>query len=323
MYDLIVKYFEHTITPEEKNRLFSGMETDEKLKIEFATIQNIRSLTTLLPAKEDQIDGVRGLLDFKQAKKKKSYTLPVKHIIGYAVAVCAAVLLTWTVTIGIDDGEESLAIEYEEVSAPSGQRVLVKLHDGTTVWLNAHSTLRYPNQFGKERIVELDGEAFFEVKEDRKKPFVVTTDKLNIEVLGTHFNVHAYKGRDEFRISLLEGAVQIYDRKDESKMLFLNPNEQAELIENKLIKTTFSNTDFLLWREGVYAFDDVTFGDLIKKLEFYYDITIEVRNQNINKYRYSGKFRQRDGVESVLHTLQKVHYFRFVKDDALNKITIK
>lgn len=323
MYDLVEKYFNNTITPEEKIILFSKMMMDEDLKIEFASIQNLRALTTLFPVNDDRADGIKKLLDFKQSRKKKPFVLPVRHIIGYAATICIAILLTWTIA-GTDKKEKPVEIGYEEISAPAGQRALVKLHDGTTVWLNAKSTLRYPNQFpGRNRTVELDGEAFFEVKENSEKPFIVSTEKVDIQVLGTHFNVFAYKGRNEFRTSLLEGAVKIYDRRDETKAIFLEPNEQAELIENKLIKTSFNSRDFLLWREGVYSFDDVPFREIIRKLELYYDIVININNKQIDNYKFSGKFRQRDGVESVLRTLQKVRYFRFIKDDELNTITIR
>lgn len=322
MHDLITRYFDSTITLEEKEILFSEMLIDDDLKKEFASIQNLRALTALFPVNDDRSDGIEKLLDFKQSRKRKSFILPVRHILGYAVAICIAVLSTWTF-ININKAKNSPEIEYEEISAPAGQRAFVKLHDGTTVWLNARSTLRYPNQFGKERIVELDGEAFFEVKKDQGKPFVVSTEKLDIRVLGTHFNVYAYKGWNEFKTSLIEGSVQVYDRKDKSKYLSLEPNEQAELINNKLIKTTFDCKDFLLWKDGIYSFDDVAFSDIIKKLEFYYDIVIDINNHHLDTYKFSGKFRQRDGVESVLRTLQKVRYFRFVKDDELNKITIK
>jgi len=322
MHDLITKYFHNTITPEEKEILFSEMMLDDDLKKEFASIQNLHALTALFPVNDDQVDGIKKLLDFKQSRRKKLSALPVKHIIGYAATICIAILSTWAVA---NVNESKLAeISYEEICAPAGQRAFVKLHDGTKVWLNARSTLRYPNQFSdRNRIVELEGEAFFEVQEDQEKPFIVSTEKLDIQVLGTHFNVYAYKGRNEFRTSLLEGSVHVYDRKDKSKRLFLEPNEQAELIDNKLIKTYFDSKDFLLWREGIYSFDDVSFSDIIKKLELYYDIVIKVDNQQINTYKFSGKFRRRDGVESVLRTLQKVRYFNYVKDDDLNIITVK
>lgn len=79
----------------------------------------------------------------------------------------------------------------------------------------------------------------------------------------------------------------------------------------------------MLWKEGVYAFDDASFSDIIKKLELYYDVTIVQKNKQLDRYRFSGKFRQRDGVESVLQILQKVYSFSFVKDEDRNCITIR
>ena len=219
---------------------------------------------------------------------------------------------------------EEPAIAYEEFSTPSGQRALLKLHDGTTVWLNARSTLRYPNHFGKnERKVELDGEAFFEVKQNGKVPFVISTEKANIKVLGTKFNVFAYKGHEEFNTSLVEGSVKVYQGESDADALDITPHECVFLSDGKLVKSYFDNSDFLLWKEGIYAFDDVPFSYIIKKLELYYDITIIQKNKKLDQYRFSGKFRQGDGVESVLQTLQKVYYFSFIKDEENNCITIR
>ena len=79
---------------------------------------------------------------------------------------------------------------------------------------------------------------------------------------------------------------------------------------------------FLLWKEGIYAFDDQPFNEIIKKLELYYDVTIILNNAKLNNYRFTGKFRQRDGIESVLRTLQRIYKFSYKKDDELNRIII-
>lgn len=197
------------------------------------------------------------------------------------------------------------------------------MHDGTVVWLNARSRLHYPNRFsGAERKVELDGEAFFEDFRNEEAPFVVSTEKLDIKVLGTKFNVFAYKGKNEFTTALIEGSVKLYQSDNESVAMYMSPNDYAELKDGRLVKSKISSTDFLLWKEGIYAFDDIPFGEIIKKLELYYDITIEIRNKKLNNYKFSGKFRQRDGVESALRTMQKIYYFSYHKDEELNKITI-
>lgn len=324
MHNLIIKYFEGTITQDEKDLLFSEMRIYEDLKVEFASVQNIHALTSLLPVENDRSHGLENLLRFKQCHKFQSNRQSLKNLIGYAAAICIAVVTTWAVMNLSLEKVEPFTIAYQEFSVPAGQRALVKLHDGTSVWLSARSTLRYPNQFvNNERRVELDGEAYFEVSRDENKPFVVATEKLDIKVLGTNFNVFAYKGRNDFNTSLIEGSVKIYDKRDESKALELKPNERAELVDNILIRRSFTNKDFLLWKEGIYAFDDVPFNDILNKLELYYDVAISINNSRLSNYNFSGKFRQRDGVESVLSTLQKISNFSYIKDDELNTITIR
>ena len=324
MHILITKYFEGEITAAERKLLFSMIQTDEKLRKDFSSVQNLYALSSWLPNENDEFEAVDKLAAFKHTHcRKKRYPIHIlKHAAGYAAAICITILSTWMVMNYREPAEEM--VTYEEFTTPSGQRAMVKLHDGTTVWLNARSTLRYPNHFAREeRKVELDGEAFFDVEHNEHKPFVVSTEKLDIKVLGTKFNVFAYKGREEFNTALLEGSVKVYERMNEEKALFMNPNECVELKDNKLVKRPMGNTDFLLWKEGIYAFDDVPFEDIIKKFELYYDIVITVNNSKLMKYKFSGKFRQRDGVESALRTLRKVYYFTYIKDEENNNIVIR
>ncbi len=315
MHILITKYFEGEITAAERKLLFSMIQTDEKLRKDFSSVQNLYALSSWLPNENDEFEAVDKLAAFKHTHcRKKRYPIHIlKHAAGYAAAICITILSTWMVMNDREPAEEM--VTYEEFTTPSGQRAMVKLHDGTTVWLNARSTLRYPNHFAREeRKVELDGEAFFDVEHNEHKPFVVSTEKLDIKVLGTKFNVFAYKGREEFNTALLEGSVKVYERMNE---------ECVELKDNKLVKRPMGNTDFLLWKEGIYAFDDVPFEDIIKKFELYYDIVITVNNSKLMKYKFSGKFRQRDGVESALRTLRKVYYFTYIKDEENNNIVIR
>ncbi len=326
MHILITKYFNKEITTEEKAELFFLMQTDKELHKEFVSMQNLSALSASLPAEGDEMKAVGKLLQFKQAHKneKKKFVHLTRHFVGYAAAICLAVLSTWTIMNYQRDNAIEEQLAFEEFSTPPGQRAQVKLHDGTVVWLNARSRLRYPNRFsGAERKVELDGEAFFEVFRNEEAPFVVSTEKLDIKVLGTKFNVFAYKGKNEFTTALIEGSVKLYQSDNESVAMYMSPNDYAELKDGRLVKSKISSTDFLLWKEGIYAFDDIPFGEIIKKLELYYDITIEIRNKKLNNYKFSGKFRQRDGIESVLKTLQKIYNFSYVKDEELNTITIR
>jgi ferric-dicitrate binding protein FerR (iron transport regulator) len=328
MYDLITKYFEGQLSPKEKSELFSRIHTNEEWRKEFITIQNIRGLTSWIPSDADEANAIGKLLVFKQSRKEKDKRSFYRHWMGYAAAILMSIFSTWSFfhfsTRETVPNEEIATIYYEEFTAPAGQRALLKLQDGTTVWLNARTTLRYPNRFSKnERKVELDGEAFFEVKENKDTPFIVHTEALSIKVTGTKFNVFAYRESREFSASLTEGSVTVTDLRNEKNRIELHPNERAVLKGNRLQKETFHNMNFLLWKEGIYAFDNVPFREMAKKLELYYDVTIVVKNKELENYPFNGKFRQRDGIENVLKTLMKIKNFTYTKDDEKNIITIR
>jgi ferric-dicitrate binding protein FerR (iron transport regulator) len=324
MHELIEKYFKGDLSSNEKKQFFSWLETDVNLRKEFISTQNLHALSSSLPNENDELRALPKLKQFKRKCAKQTAIHVFRHVASYAGVICLAVLLTWAYMKQFAPPADEPVVAWQEFVTPPGQRAMVKLADGTTVWLNARSSLRYPNVFTKtERRVELDGEAYFDVEHKEEQPFIVSTEKLDIKVLGTEFNVHAYRGRNEFNAALIKGSVKIYNKGNEDHALFISPNESAELIDNRLVKKVFGNLEFLLWRDGIYAFDDVTFMEIIHKLELYYDVTIQVVNKKLSTYQFTGKFRQRDGVESVLRALQKVYYFRFTKDEENNIITIK
>lgn len=330
MQDLILKYFEGQISPKEKQELFTRIHTDEACKKEFITIQNLRGLTSWIPSDTDEAMAIGHLLRFKQSQKRKKTKSLYRQWMGYAAAIVVSVCSTWAVLhFSMQEQEKSPAEELterfdEEFTTPAGQRALLRLQDGTTVWLNARTTLRYPNRFAKnERRVELDGEAFFDVKENKEYPFIVTMEKLSVKVTGTKFNVFAYHGNEEQTVSLTEGTVQVFDSQNEKNKIDLKCNERAILKENRLWKETFTDMSFLLWKDGIYAFNNMRFCEMVKKLELYYDITIVVKNKELDNYRFNGKFRQRDGIEIVLKTLMKIRKFTYTRDDERNIITIR
>ena len=247
----------------------------------------------------------------------------MRKIAGYAAIMVFSVLSTYLLMTNMGGRGEELA-RYQEFSTPPGQRARVLLADGTEVWLNANSTLRYPEHFDlKQREVELHGEAFFEVEKNKEKPFVVRTSKMDIQVTGTKFNVSAYEAEKYFVTSLVEGAVSVFCANDRNRTFSLRPQQQIIVSDSSSEVALFENTDFLSWREGVFVFDDMSLTDIIKKLELFYDVSIVVKNTKLGNYRYTGKFRQRDGVESVLRKLQIVYPFTYTKDDERNLIVLQ
>ncbi len=218
---------------------------------------------------------------------------------------------------------ESEPVAMQTIYVPAGQRAELTLSDGTKVWLNAKTTFVFPNLFSdKSRNVTLDGEGYFEVATDKKHPFIVKTEKYDVKVWGTQFNVMAYAGKPFFETSLIEGSVELLNP-GENKGVFIKPNERIFLENDRLIRTAISDFNHFLWKEGLISFDDESFPEMVTKLELYFDLKINLNNNRILKNRYTGKFRTKDGVEHILKVLQLSNQFKFRIDDKLNIITIE
>lgn len=212
---------------------------------------------------------------------------------------------------------------WQSIYVPAGQRAELMLADGTKVWLNSRSTLTFPGSFkGDIRNVKLDGEGYFAVTKNVEQPFIVETNKCNVKVLGTEFNVMAYAADSVWETSLLEGAVEILVPGSNNSGMRLEPNMMASLKGNRLVKGRIKEADYFLWREGLLCFNDISVRDMIEKLKLYYGVDIVVNNTRILKNRYTGKFRTKDGVEHVLKVLKLNNKFTYTKDDETNVITI-
>ena len=321
MHDLLSKYLTGDISSEEKLTLFQQLRENPELKKEAAGIQNLSALVSM--AREEYPASDMQYRSFVHLRKKRAFFFNMRRIAGYAAIMVFSVLSTYLLMTYMGEGRQELA-RYQEFSTPPGQRARVLLADGTEVWLNANSTLRYPERFNlKQREVELQGEAFFEVEKNKEKPFVVKTSKMDIQVTGTKFNVSAYEAEAYFVTSLVEGAVSVSCANDWNRTFSLRPQQQIIVSDSSSEVALFESTDFLSWREGVFVFDDMLLTDIIKKLELFYDVSIVVKNTELGSFRYTGKFRQRDGVESVLRKLQIVYPFTYTKDDERNLIVLQ
>lgn len=211
----------------------------------------------------------------------------------------------------------------QTIFVPPGQRAELTLTDGTKVWLNAKTTFTFPDKFtANSRDVILDGEGYFNVTKDTDKPFTVKTEKYVIKVLGTEFNVTAYTGSPVFETSLLKGAVEVSSSTTNTRIK-LEPNTRTYMENGTLKKGIIEHDSYFLWKEGLLCFYDEPVGNMIEKLELYYDVRIDVQNKKLLKNRYSGKFRSKDGVEHVLKVLQLSNKFTYTKDNDLNLIVIK
>jgi ferric-dicitrate binding protein FerR (iron transport regulator) len=208
----------------------------------------------------------------------------------------------------------------QNIHVPPGNRTSLTLPDGTFVWLNSNTTLKYPSMFsGEKRIVELNGEAYFEVIENKKTPFIVKTNKYNVEVLGTTFNVEAYD--DMFSTALFTGKVKLYKDQREEESVLLNNGEFAELIDNTL-QVSLIESEVYRWRDGLIIIEDKSFEEIMQLFEKYFGQKIIIRNNKVKKLGYRGKLRILDGVDHALRVLQNDFYFTYKRDEETNKIYI-
>ena len=207
--------------------------------------------------------------------------------------------------------EELLAMQ--KITVPAGQRINLELSDGTVIWLNSRSTIQYPASFsGKNRTVQLNGEAYFEVAHNAQKPFIVETAKGNVEVLGTKFNLEAYADNNSFVTSLMEGSVKVTSG---TKERLIKPDEMVVLDHGDLKVTPIEDYNVYRWKEGLICFKDETFVNIMSKFETCYGVTIKIENQKVINSRYTGKFRQSDGISYALRVLHNDVKFTFDRNE--------
>lgn len=238
-----------------------------------------------------------------------------------------AVVVSLTVTCGLYfylSEKKELLSAMNTITVPAGQRVNLKLPDGTSVWLNARSEMVYPAIFSdSKREVELNGEAYFEVEHNENSPFIVHTQKYDIEVLGTTFNVESYSDSKSFSTSLMEGSVKVIDNAKPANPILLKPSQMAHLKEGRLLISTIEDYDHFRWRDGLVCFKNIKFNELMVRFEKCYGITILVENRHLNEYICSGKFRVSDGLDNALRILQRDAKYTFERNEDNTIVYIK
>ena len=336
-FDLVGKYLAKELKPDEQVLFDKWLNESEHNREE---LNRIHKYTALLEANivmhEVDVDKARIITDFKIWKNKQraetenariNQRLQVKKI--YRIAAVLLFLIA-NAAVLIFLFPSKISSGFTEVVAPLGSRTQLKLPDGTAVWLNAGSTLKYANNFSKEnRAVHIEGEAFFDVTHDPSHPFVVDASTISLKVLGTAFNIRAYKDENTIETTLVRGKVEIEKispSAGETKIV-LNPNEKATFNknENKLFVNDLSepagqidskkleaNTDAanksvssnenavppaevvntIAWKEGYLVFNNDPLSEIIVVLSRRYDVHFNYTDKEILKYRFTGKFKE-------------------------------
>lgn len=192
------------------------------------------------------------------------------------------------------------AVVYNTVSIPRGRTYQVVLSDGTLVWLNAESSLRFPTTFtGASRQVELTGEAYFEVAKEKTAPFVVKAGAVSVKVLGTHFDVQAYPEEKEVKATLLEGSVAV---EAGDQLAILRPGEQARIGERVAVQNVDTD-EVTAWKEGFMVFNNANIETIIRQISRYYNIRVVYRGEK-KDWRLTGRVGRQTNAADMLEVLE-------------------
>ncbi|MDE7437622.1 MAG: DUF4974 domain-containing protein [Muribaculaceae bacterium] len=304
---LIARYLASEATDEEIARLEEWVgRSDENMRI-YSVQKNIWD-NLHAPFSPDEIDldeATRKILSATGSGESQRKN-PLKHILNIWKGVAAILfipLLVLTVYL-FSSKEDKTGENPVMLYAAYGSRVETILPDGSKVWLNANSTLSYPQEFASDkREVELAGEGYFQVESDRSHPFLVKTKDFIVEAYGTEFNVNSYQQNAlQQSVTLVKGNVDVTINSGNSYQL--SPGEHLTYSDGKIkIHSNAEVGKYCCWKEGALNFNDNTLGEIFTRLSEIYDVEFDVRNPEIESYRYHATF-EGESLEEILKLIE-------------------
>ena len=208
---------------------------------------------------------------------------------------------------------------------PYGKKFQLLLSDGTEVYLNSGSSITYPVIFYDEgpRNVVLRGEAYFTVASDSLRPFTVSTQLLDAKVLGTEFNISSYRDDEHIQVVLIEGSLSVgRNNSIGSGDVILKPNQLASYSysDDELSTANIDVSSYIAWKNGILLFKNEDFYHIAKKLERHYDVKIEIKDMQVSKERYTGRFKT-ETIEEILQAFQRIKSFDYnIENNNIKKL---
>lgn len=200
-------------------------------------------------------------------------------------------------------------VAFNTIETPKGGQYQINLPDGTRVWLNAASSLKYPVRFeGKERKVTLQGEGYFEVAKDKNKPFKVNSGNQELEVLGTHFNINSYADETSSKTTLLEGAVRLSPSGGQG--LILSPGQQAVVASGRMKVDRVDLDEVMAWKNGNFVFNDEELEQIMRKISRWYDVEVSYQRKPAD-LTFTGVVSRSRNISAVLNALDKTGKVHF------------
>ena len=311
---LILRLLNGTISPDEHRTLSAWMnESEENKKL-------VNDFTWMWKASKDQLEGVgfetgeewkkfersSGQQHVERAKEIKFYSYSNGLKIAASITVIA--LFSWVLYL--------IFFSHQRIFKESGDTMVqLDLPDGSEVWLNHDSRVAYQDDFNSDtRTVTLTGEAFFEVKSDPQKPFIIETNNARIKVLGTSFNVRAYGGPNSTEVFVATGLVN-FSNINNKEGINLKPGETAATKNNTvLMLEPVESQNVLAWKEKQLIFKRSSLNTVIKNLETYFRIDMEIRNEDISRCRFTGSFSE-PTLEEIIEALSVSLDLNIIKKD--------
>jgi len=244
---------------------------------------------------------------------------------GVVVAPDAITYTDGSLIAGYGTTGQNAVFPSNTISTPKGGQYQITLTDGSKVWLNASSVLRYPSRFTTDkREVAIEGEAFFEIVRDASRPFTVRVNGHTIQVLGTSFNVSSYAEEQDMRITLVEGAVQVNkeDSRDRTSAVTLNPGEQAVIKGNRIDVKAVDVELYTAWKNGLFKFRETELRSVMSQLSRWYDMDVEYIG-DIPDTHYYGQISRDNNLSAVLRILKGSGLnFKITKTGDTQKVTV-
>lgn len=298
-WELISARFYNELNDTDNDYLKNSLEEESKKSL-FGKAEKIHS--SLFYAKK--LDGANGTSSWNliasEIRKNR-----IREIATFVSKYAAVLFLAFVLGNFFNVFRPSQEIEYTEIEVQNGQTSHLFLFDGTEVWLNSGTTFRYPNRFNQdERNVFIDGEAFFKVTPNAKIPFKVKTTELEVEVLGTSFNVSAYHSELKQLVVLEEGKVQINNLAGK-KIGSLAPGQMA--VKEKGTQLQIENTKtyfYTSWKDGKVVFNAEKLGDIAEKLERWYNIEIRFEQKSLKDFEFTGTILRNKPITQTIMALE-------------------
>lgn len=312
--DLLIRYLQGNCTEEESDQLFLWIKEKSQTTAGKAVIKEVWDefepevglqekirYKRVLEKVHRQINASQGRHKIrKEERRQKKRILTIVTRVAAALFLPVLALLIYT---NLPEKQYADNSNDLEVKAPSGSRMQFELGDGTKVWLNNNSVLKYPYRFaGDARKVFLSGEAYFEVTHNSKTPFIVETDHVAIKATGTSFNVRSYLGDNVVETTLVEGKVILFGKNTGREIRAMLPDEclTVDIKSNNFIIEKANTEKNIVWKDGLLVFKKDPITKVAQKLERWYNIDIEITDEEIKRLTYTATF----STETLLQALE-------------------